>query len=88
MELNQLIHEIFIYENLVTLTLIFFNKKFISRNILVQLNRKRKNKQKGLMQKAFFFEVMVWKTTTKTTLNGRALSWLELRNKLPKFDPT
>ena len=59
MELNQLLLEMFICENLVTLTLIFFNKKFISRNIFVQLNRNRKNKHKRFMQKAFFLEVMV-----------------------------
>ena len=54
MELNQLIHEIFMYENLVKLTLIFFNKKFISRNILVQLNRKRKTNKKASSKKHFF----------------------------------
>ena len=59
MELNQLIHEIFIYENLVTLTLIFFNKKFISKNILVQLNRKKEKQTKRPHAKSIFFEVMV-----------------------------
>ena len=54
MELNQLLHEMFIYENLVTLTLIFFNEKFISRNIFVQLNINRKTNKSVSCKKHFF----------------------------------
>ena len=72
MELNHLLNEMFICKkNLVTLTSIFFNKKFISRNNFVQLNRNKENKQKSFMQKAFFFRG----SGGKNNNNNKKLPW-------------
>ena len=54
MTLIQLLHEIFIYEKIVTLTLLFFNTKPLARNDFVQLKQKQESKQKGFIQKSFF----------------------------------
>ena len=70
---------------IVTLTLILFNKKIYQEIILFNLNKNRKNKQKGFRQ--FFFRGYGGEKKKKK-------SYLELScfirtlNRLLKFDPT
>lgn len=56
----------FIYENIVTLTLLFFSTKIVARNYFVQLKQKQESEQKRFMQKSFLFQVIVEKKNEKT----------------------
>ena len=94
MTLIQLLHEIFIYENIVNAELTFLLHKTSSKKYnFVQLKQKQESKQKRFMQKSFLFQVIVGKTKKekqlqksektkkeKNTLNCRALSGLASRN--------